>query len=214
MPPEKVAVPLPLPKKCSTVLPAVFGRAWGRLAVGVGLFCLGLPALSLEPQGLAAKQEKPALIPRTEYEMKAFFMVNFARFVDWPDGADPAGGAVISLGILGKDPFGPALDLYSGQLVKGQKIVIRRSRELKDLMDCRILFIGEASPDLLRILKESKDRSVLTFGESEDFIRMGGMVRFLMEDKKVQMQVNRRAYTEARLKISSHLLAITTVVNP
>lgn len=152
--------------------------------------------------------------PRTEYEMKAFFLVNFARFVDWPEGSEAGASPVIGVGILGRDPFGQALDFYAGQLVKGKRIQIKRSRELRELADCRIIFYGDAPPDLGRMLKDSKERSILTFGESDDFIRLGGMVRFLIEDKKVQMQVNKRAYTEARLNINSHLLAITSVVNP
>lgn len=198
--------------------PSAHGNAWllwvwirvtslGSLLIGPGL-----PAWGLVPIGPPAFQEKAPVTPRTEYEMKAFFMVNFARFVEWPHAADASGE--IGIGILGRDPVGSALEPYTGQLVKGRRIVIRRGKEVKDLGDCRILFIGETSGDLPRMLRDLKDRSVLTFGESDDFLKMGGMVRFYIMDKKVQMHVNRTAYVEARLKISSHLLAITTLVSP
>lgn len=143
--------------------------------------------------------------------MKAYFLVNFARFVEWPEEGEA--GGVMTIGVLGRDPFGPALDAYTGQLVKGRKIVVRRAKDLKELPECRVLYFGLAGEDLLKELRTLKGRSVLTFGESEEFIQGGGVVRFTMEDKKVHMQVSRRAYTEARLKISSHLLAITSVVN-
>lgn len=190
-------------------LPRVLRSGCRVLAGALLLFAPGpLRPLAPEPPQTPAD-------PRTEWEIKAYFLINFARFVEWPPEAQrgaPTGQ--LAIGVLGRDPFGGALDDHQGELVKGRAIVVRRARSVQDLQGCTVVFTTQTGEELTRTLEALKGRSVLTFGESEDFLKQGGMVRFVLVDKKVQMQVNRRATQEARLVISSRLLAITTVVNP
>ena len=158
----------------------------------------------------------PITLPeqRTEYEFKAYYMVTVARFVEWPAAAQ-AGGDTLLIGILGRDPFGPALDAYAGRPVNGRKVVIRRSRDYRDLAGCQHLYISESeNEDFARIFKSLQGKGVLTFGETEEFLQRGGITRFLAGGGRLRMAINLRASREANLKISSHLLAIMTVVNP
>lgn len=182
-------------------------RAWVLATLGLALSAFPgnrpAPGTELQPQD-----------PRTETEIKAYFLINFARFVDWPADSVKPGETQLTIGILGRDPFEGALDGYIGQPVKGRRIQVRRGRTLRELEDCPVLFTSQTGEDLAHTLGALKGRPVLTFGEAEDFLKLGGMVRFVLVDRKVQMLVNHKATQAARLAVSSRLMAITTVVNP
>lgn len=153
--------------------------------------------------------------PRTLSEVKSYYLINFARFVEWPAGAFSSSDAPLLIGILGRDPLGRALQAYEGQTIKGHRIKILRSRDIRDLGGCQVLYISESEEDdlgpLFRILKA---KPVLTFGETEGFQGYGGMVRFAEEQGQVKIRVNRRSTETAQLQVSSRLLAITTIVDP
>jgi hypothetical protein len=139
-------------------------------------------------------------------------MVNFSRYIEWPE--DRRNEKFdIEIGILGKDPFGSSIDFYAGQSIKKHKVIVKRSSNYSDLKSCRIVFIGKGIPDVENIIKEAKFGNTLIFGESDDFLKVGGMVRFVVRDKNVKLQVSKRAFLEANLTISSYLLAISEVLD-
>ena len=88
---------------------------------------------------------RAALTSRQEYRLKAAFLYNFAKFIDWPSDSFPAGASPIVLCVLGSDPFGTALDeTLQGKTVRGRSLVIRRFREVEDVRACHILFVGRS----------------------------------------------------------------------
>jgi len=147
----------------------------------------------------------------TEYQLKAAFLFNFAKFIEWPPGSFPDASAPLRICIFGRDPFGDQL-----RNITNEKTVNKRKLEVADLLhakSCHILFI--ASPEkasMKQILEGLGGASVLTVGESKGFAEQGGMINFVLETDRVQFEVNRKAAEQAGLKISSKLLSVAKFV--
>jgi len=150
----------------------------------------------------------------SEYQIKAAFLYNFARFVLWP--ADPARNLndPFTICIVGRDPFGTALDeVVQGKTISGHRLVIRRWKPEQNWKGCQIAFISSSEgKDLPTILQSLKQTSVLTVGETEGFAQLGGMINFVIEQEGVHFEVNVEAAERAGLKISSKLLNLAKIV--
>ena len=144
-----------------------------------------------------------------EYQVKAAFILNFARFVEWPPDAYTEGGVLV-VGIIGNDPFGGSLDQLNGATVNGRRIAIRRFKLGDYLKSCQILFVSSSERNRLgKILDSVKGGSVLTIGELSQFNQAGGVIKFVIEDYKVRFEINAWAAGHARLRVSSKLLALS-----
>jgi hypothetical protein len=150
-----------------------------------------------------------------EYEIKAAFLFNFTKFVEWPAISFSDAKAPIILGIIGKDPFGPSLDgIVDGQIVQGRGIVVRRERPGEYLRSCQILFIDDSErAQMPQILASLQGLSVLTVSDIEGFAEAGGVVQFVIEDSRVRFVINLEAASRAKLRINSKLLALARVIN-
>jgi hypothetical protein len=150
-----------------------------------------------------------------EYLVKAAFLYNFAKFVDWPSSAFKNDSAPLTLCILGRDPFGEALDSLKDKTVKGRALVVRRSSRVEDVDECHMLFISPSEKgDLKQILSTLKNSAILTVSELEGFGSMEGMINFVMAEKKVQFEINPDAAQRRGLRISSQLLKLARIVTP
>jgi hypothetical protein len=113
----------------------------------------------------------PAGSAPTEYEVKAAFLYNFARFVEWPPESfrDPQEPFVIA--ILGRDPFGPVLDgTVAGKQVAGRPIAVKRAGHVDEVRDAQIVFVcASERPNMAAILKGLDRPGVLTLGDTEGF---------------------------------------------
>ena len=154
----------------------------------------------------------PAADPPTEYQVKAAFLLNFTKFIEWPAEAFSAPDAPIDICILGDDPFGSALDqIVAGEVVTGRKVAIERIRQAPPPKSCAVLFVGRPDKDLLKILR-GLGPGVLTVGEGEGFVRDGGMIAFVIENRRVRFDVNEPAAEHAGIKLSSKLLNVARFV--
>ena len=149
-----------------------------------------------------------------EFEIKAVFLYNFVRFVDWPLRVFPEPQTPMIIGVLGEDPFGAALDeAVHGETVNGRPLVVRRFRRVEDVDHCHVLFISRSeSARLGSILARLKDQGILTVSDADDFTRHGGMIRFVTESNKVRLRINVEASRAAGLMISSKLLRPAEIV--
>jgi len=144
-----------------------------------------------------------------EYQVKAAFLYNFAKFVDWS--GEPGGsGAPLVIAVFGRDPFGSSLEqTVWGKTVNGRPLLIRRTSRVEELFPCHILFISSSEKRRLgEILQALGRASVLTVSDMEEFLQLGGIVRFLVEDNKVRFGINLEAARRTGLKISSKLLSL------
>jgi uncharacterized protein DUF4154 len=153
----------------------------------------------------------------SEYLIKAGFIYNFAKFVEWPSTSFPQSDAPIVIGILGTDPFGSVLDrIVADKKIGSRGFVVRRykwSKDLKDLRECQILFVSsseKAHTD--EILEFVKWLPILTIGETPGFAERGGVIRFTVEDNRVRFEVSVDAAHNANLNISSRLLTLAKII--
>lgn len=153
----------------------------------------------------------PAGTP-SEYEVKAAFLLNFTKFVEWPADAFEDGDAPISICILGADPFGRTLDqMLEGEIVNDRKLEVRRISEAPRPGTCQVLFLSQADSGLYKVLKQTGP-GVLTVGEGNAFMEAGGMIGFVMENRRVRFDINRSAALALRLQLSSQLLNVARSV--
>jgi hypothetical protein len=160
---------------------------------------LGLPTL----QGQHAKP--------TEYEVKATYLYNFSRFVEWPAKAQSSSFVIC---VLGKDPFGPSLNaILANEASSGKSVEAQRIPTVQDALNCRVLFISSSeSARLKQILTTLGDASVLTVSELPEFTQRGGMVQFVSEGSRVRFEVNLASAEHAGLTLSSELLKVAVNV--
>jgi hypothetical protein len=194
-------------------LPFIARRACGRTAQAgfrrgrvVGLAFL----LLLATGSLGARQV-------SEYDVKAAFLLNFAKFVEWPPRAFASTNAPVVLGIVGKDPFGAALQILQGQTAQGRRIEVRHFAADAGLQDCHLVFLTRSvAGQMDDILRRVHGRPVLTVSDLEDFARQGGMIGFVLVDRTVRFDINPGAAKAVELKLSSRLLALarTLVKSP
>jgi len=163
---------------------------------------------------LAATPQGQAQVALTEYQVKAAYLFNFLKFVEYPNDsfADPL--APIVIGVVGDDPFGSALpQVVTGKTVQGRDLVIRNYRDGEELRGAHILFISASEKKRLpMIFSNLHGSSVLTVADMEGFLDAGGMIQFLNENDRVRFAINLDATTQARLKLSSKLLSLAKVV--
>jgi hypothetical protein len=138
-----------------------------------------------------------------EYQVKAAFLFNFLKFVDWP--LPPQGGPWV-IGVLGKDPFMDSLtDIVSGKTVNGRAVTVRHYAHTADVRDCHILFVPRAE------FKRAGNLAlpgILTVGETDGFLEAGGVINFMLADDKVHFRANAQAAKAAGLHVSAQLLQL------
>jgi hypothetical protein len=149
-----------------------------------------------------------------EYRVKAAFLLNFTKFVTWPD--NPSGNAdkSIIVCVLGKNPFGTALDSIQGKEVSGRPIKIIYETDPKSLPYCHVIFISaNLGYSATEILQKLSGQPVLTVGESKGFAKSGGMIDFIKVDSKIRFEINPSAVEAASLKMSSQLLKLAIIID-
>jgi hypothetical protein len=149
-----------------------------------------------------------------EYAIKAAFVFNFIQFVEWPPSAFPDPGTVLTIGVLGNDPFGPLLDqTVKGESVKGRGFDVRRFRDLDEVKSCHVLFISKSEKERVTlILKHLEGLPILTISELEGFADRGGVVNFYTEKNRVRFEINHESARRKGLKITSQLLCLGRIV--
>jgi hypothetical protein len=156
----------------------------------------------------------PAAQSPTEYQVKAAYVFNFLKFVQWPGDflANARGKWVVC--VLGDSPVGDELGrLFAGKNVLGRDLQIEKLRATDSLRDCHILFVSQSEKKRLpAILAELRGSSVLTVADTVDFVDSGGMIQLTVEDTRVRIAINVSATGRARLKISSKMLLLAHVV--
>ena len=169
----------------------------------VGCTVLGALLLTWAPLAWAASAAG-------EYQVKAAFLYNFAKFVNWP-GAD-GGQSAFVLCILGDDPFGAGINAIAGKQVGGRTLQVRRLGSADGAAACQVLFIASSeSGGLSRVLGAIRGRPVLTVGDTPGFAERGVVINLYVEQSKVRFEINVDAAKRAGLNISSQLLKLARI---
>jgi len=186
----------------------VLSRRRGRTAAATRV--AAALAILLHPTLVAAQDAAPG-----EYEVKAAFIYNFARFVEWPQPAIGSDRDPLTIAVLGEGPIGGILEkVLQGKTVGARSLTIRRFAALGDLRPTPILFIGrQEESDLTEILSKLGRAPVLTVCEAEGAARLGCVVNFIIVDNKVRFEIAPESAKAAGLKISSKLLSVAKIVS-
>jgi hypothetical protein len=149
-----------------------------------------------------------------EYPVKAAFLLNFLKFVDWPSNT-PQGDSSkpFVVGVLGEDPFGTILDdTFKGKVVNGRAVEIRRCDEV-GAAACHLVFVSISDRERIKeLLPALHEKGVLTVGETSDFQRAGGVIRFVISNERVNFEIDLSQTSNAKFKISSKLLQLAQKV--
>jgi hypothetical protein len=138
-----------------------------------------------------------------EYEVKAAFLFNFLKFVEWPAVTNEASWVI---GVLGPDPLGEALDnTVRGKVVNGRPVEVRRYTKPGDVKGCHILFIGRLETEQVGTPARP---GLLTVGEAPGFLKAGGIINFYLEDNRVHFEISAPAAHSAGLHVSPQLLRL------
>lgn len=186
-----------------------FLRCWWGVALLPRLLRrMGLLAVLVSTAGLGASAP-------TEYQLKAVFLYNFAHFVEWPTSAFPSGEAPFVIGVLGKDPFGSALEeTVRGETVRGRPFTVRRFKSLEDLEPCQILFIDSSVSAMAQESIEAVRRlATLTVADVGPQMPSQVVIGFVNDNKKIRLRINVDSARDAGLVISSQLLRPAQIIS-
>lgn|SRR6185437_1720617 len=149
----------------------------------------------------------------TEYEVKAVYIYDFSRFVEWPAKAGQIADG-FSICILGQDPFGESLNnALANVAIAGKEVAIKRISEPEEAEKCRVLFIsGSEEKRLKQILEALDGASILTVSDMPEFTARGGMMQFVWDGHRVRFEVNLATAEHAGLSLSSELLKVAVNV--
>lgn len=151
--------------------------------------------------------------PTREYQVKAAFLYNFAKFVEWPSRSPQTDEGPMVIGVLGTDTFGEALDSLRDKSVMGRRVVVRKLIHIEEAKGCHVLFISSSERGrLAAILRAVRDQPVLTVADMEGFCHGGGIINMVSQRNKIGFEINAAAAQRAGLKISSHLLRLAKTV--
>jgi hypothetical protein len=145
-----------------------------------------------------------------EYKVKAAYLYNFARFVEWPKSAFASSDAPLIVGIIGSDPFGESLDeTFREKAIQGRSVQILRLVNDSGLEKVNLLFIGKSEKDrVAAILAKVEGVPVLTVSELDDFTKVGGMIQLRVTDQQVAFDLNQRATKKVGLIPSVQMIKI------
>ena len=150
----------------------------------------------------------------TEYQVKAAFLFNFAKFVEWPADSFPGADASLQICLPGKDPFGHEFEEVIGdKSVNGHRIEVIHPSGVPQARGGQIIFVASSEkkrvPEILRGLRGS---SALTVGDTPGFAGIGGIINFVLDDGRVRFEINTKAAERAHLKISARLLTVAKLI--
>ena len=149
-----------------------------------------------------------------EYELKAAFLFNLSKFVEWPASAFAGADDAIVIGILGEDPFeGRLQQTVEGKIVGGRRFRIRYVKADRDAQACHIVFISHSEKDrLAQIAERLRGSPTLSVSDVGPFAELGGVLHFDLDGRRVRLVINPEAAKGAGLKLSAKLLNLARIV--
>jgi len=169
------------------------------LSLVIGFSAIGFPG-----------QAKAAEEAASEYAVKAAFLYNFTKFVEWPAAAFVSEQQPFFLCILGADPFGAALDAVAGKPVGSRKIELRHLKAAEQAGTCQIVFVAAGEAWSGNRLLDGK--AILTVSDAPGFASRGGVIGFVVVEGHVRFEINPMAAARANLTIKSQLMRLATIV--
>jgi hypothetical protein len=164
---------------------------------------------------LASTEHRAACQPVDAAQLKAVFVVNFLRFVEWPSANVAPAPAPLVVAVLGDRTLIDSLREYaSGQSVSGHAIEVKAVERPEDARGAHVLFIGSSeSGNVPAIVKMAETSALLTIGDTDGYARAGVILNLYTVDQRVRIEANPAAATRTGLRLSAHLLRIARIVD-
>jgi hypothetical protein len=167
--------------------------------------CALLAAAAVWIAALPAALGQQAL---SDQQMKAAFVLNFIRYTEWPERSFSTPDAPLAVCVVG-DPGSAGVSGISGRVIRGRMLLVRTATSAEEARGCQVLFF----PDLdarrfVGTLRAVQHMPILTIGEADGFIDVGGMIGLVHFDNRLQFEVNLGVVQQAQLKASSQLLRL------
>ena len=168
---------------------------WLVLLAGAWLY----PAVAAEP------------VPLAEHQIKALYLFNFTKYVEWPAYTN---AAPFVIGVAeAPNVRNDLIEITRGKHLQGRDIIIRAITSAEDIKGCHILFIGDGNRQRLNeLLQAARGVAVLTVGEADAFLALGGMINFTNKENRVRLEISLDAVRYARLNMSAKLLTVASAV--
>ena len=178
-------------------------------------FAMSLVMVAVVCGIVAPRRATAQLQPTREYDIKAGFLFNFMKFIDWPSEAFASSSSPINVDLLGRDPFDGALERYlEGRTIESRPIVVTHLTAPRVLPAGHVVFIASSEEKRLDpVLAAYAKEAVLTVSDIDRFADRGGVIGFVSEGRGLRFAVNRVAAEHSRLHVSSKLLALAIVVS-
>jgi hypothetical protein len=174
----------------------------GRPARRCGVFLALLAALAC-PIAVSSAVTVIAKEVSLEYQVKAVYLFNFAKFIDWPPEAQ---SGPLTICVAGMNPFGDVLEeTLRGETVNDRPLAWRVIPGPEP--GCHVIFVPHGAATAA-YLQAARSTPTLTVGEAPDFLTQGGIINFILEAGKVRFQIDAKSAERAELRISSHLLRL------
>jgi hypothetical protein len=147
----------------------------------------------------------------SEYNLKAAFIYNFTRYIDWKNDADEN---EFIIGIIGNSPINDPLgEIVKTETVDNKKIIIKRFNKPADISFCHILFISQnAAAGLEDILAKTTGKGMLVISEQDGYAELGTAINFVIINRKLKFEANVKAINSAGLTASSQLLKLAIII--
>ena len=148
-----------------------------------------------------------------EYALKAVFLYNFCRFIEWPERAFASADEPMVIGVVGDNPFGRLIeDTVKGETIRGRRIRVEYDRRPSEIGRYHVLFVSASEMNRAdEIIAAVAGRSVVTVGETDGFLDRGGMIALTADQNRVRLRINPAALRAENLAASSKLLRVAEI---
>lgn len=162
---------------------------------------------------VAAPLEKMPAQEADEYHLKAAFIFNFARFINWPPRRENTATDTLEICVAGADAIADALrTATSGKSIDSRRVTVRQLNSPGVVQGCQMLFVGSQAKKTAEILAEAARLPIATVGEDDNFIQRGGMINFVPANGKLRFEISIAASSRSGISISSKLLQLAIKV--
>ncbi len=154
-----------------------------------------------------------SLLCASEYKLKAAYIYNIAKFVQWPEKTFSTAEAPLHIGIYGDDPFGLYIDALKSKKIRKRPLRITRVNNLENINQFQIIYISKSeSSNMKKIKKKLDKKAILSISDMDDFISKGGIIQLHTIKNRIKMIINMRIATNNHLQFSAKLLEIASLV--
>ena len=144
-----------------------------------------------------------------EYQLKAAYLLNFARFVYWPEEAFKTTEEEFNICVFGESPFGDSLDKLANKKIQNKKIKLRYVEKIDEDISCHIVYFSDAEKEAYESsISNLSDSITLTVSDIKGFSEKGGMIEFVRVKNKIKFEINVSKSSKSGIKYRSQLLEV------